>query len=788
MPDELLNSVIADRYRVSHEIGRGGMATVYRAHDVKHNRDVALKVLSPELHAPFGVERFLREIAFTARLDHPHILPLLDSGESGGMLYYVMPLVEGESLRDRLKREKQLPIDEALQITRDIASALSHAHGHGVLHRDIKPENIMLSGGHARVADFGISRALSTTGAENLTFTGLAVGTPTYMSPEQASGASDVDARTDVYSLACVLYEMLAGQPPFTASSTAALLARKSLEPMPSLRTTRGSIPREVEQAIAKALAPVPDSRFTSPREFVQALAGTSTTLPARARTRGWNARVVVVLALLVVGAVAVASDLGGVRTRVARGVTADRIATVAVLPLENLSGDAQQDFLAAGMHEALITGLGKLRGLERVTARSSVLRYQKTDKTPRQIGEELNVDAIITGSVTRAGDVVRVTATLIRAQTEEPVWSDAFERELRDVLSLQNEIVAAIAREVQLQLSPAEQAGLARARQVNPAAYQLYLKGWLQMATFTPEGFENAIRLHREAIAVDPNEALAYAGLAEVYGLLEIFRPRSSRDDAERSKVAALKAIELDETLAEAHVALGNYKIGKEWDYPGAEASYKRALELNPNLANAHISYASYLSIFGDQRSAISEWKHGVELDPFSPLFTAWLAGSYWEFSLPDDAIREAQRALVLAPDFPVALFVLGLSYLDKGKFDDAIATHQRGLERYPTQGFSWTLATSYALAGRKADARKIMAQLEAGKSDDVAHPWFVAAAYTAMGELDRALDWLERAYEERIAFLCNLGRDRAAGFDIRPLHGNPRYEALLRKLNLAK
>ena len=788
MPDELLNSVIAGRYHVSQEIGRGGMATVYRAHDVKHNRDVALKVLSSEIPAPLGTERFLREIAFTARLDHPHILPLLDSGESDGLLYYVMPMVEGETLRDRLKRDKQLPLDEALQITREIASALSHAHGQGVLHRDIKPENIMLSGGHARVADFGIGRALSSTVTENLTVTGLAIGTPTYMSPEQASGASDVDARTDIYSLACVLYEMLAGQPPYTASTTAALLARKSLEPMPPLRTIRDSVPSGVEQAIAKALSRVPADRFASAREFVQALDGKMTVSAARTGRRRWNASVLAALAILLVGTIAVVADIGGVRTRVMGSMATDRIATLAVLPLENLSGDAQQDFLAAGMHEALITGLGKLRGLERVTARSSVLRYQNTDKTPRQIGEELNVDVLITGSVTRAGDIVRVTANLMRAQNEEPLWSRAFERELRDVLSLQNEIVANIAREVQLELSPVEQAGLRRARAVNPAAYQLYLKGWLQMTTFTPEGFENALRLHREAIAIDPNEALAYSGLAEVYALLELFRPSASRSDAERAKAAVLKAIELDPTLAQAHVALGNFRIGKEWDYQGAEASYKRALELNPNLADAHISYAIYHGIFGEQSAAIAEYKRGIELDPFSPLYTAWLAGTYWEFFRPDDAIREAQKALVLQPDFPVGLFVLGLSYADKSRFDDAIAIHQRGLDLYPTHGFSWTLAATYALAGRKTDARNIMARLETGKHTDVAHPWFIASAYAAMGEFERALDWLEKAYEERILFLCNLGRDRAAGFDIRPLHGHPRYQALLRKVNLAK
>jgi eukaryotic-like serine/threonine-protein kinase len=786
VPDDLRNRVLADRYRVSEELGRGGMATVYRARDLKHDRDVALKVLMTELHSSTGAERFLREIGLTARLDHPHILPLLDSGESDGLLYYVMPLVEGESLRDRLKRETQLPVDEALHITREVASALSYAHSQGVIHRDIKPENIMLSGGHARVADFGIGRALSATASsDTLTAVGLAVGTPTYMSPEQASGAVDVDARSDVYSLACVLYEMLAGQPPFTASTTAALLARKSLEPMPPLRVVRDSVPAGVEQALSKALARVPADRFASAREFVNALGvreGSGLTRTGRRPP----ARVMLLLGLVMLLAVAVASDAGGVRSRILGQFATDRIATLAVLPLENLSGDAQQDFLAAGMHEALITGLGKLGELERVTARTSVLRYQKTEKTPRQIGQELGVDALIAGSVTRAGDRVRVTANLIRARTEEPIWSHDFERELRDVLTLQNEIVAAIAREVQIQLSPSEQAGLKRARQVDPEAYRLYLTGWLQMRTLTPEGFQNAERLFHEAIARDPDEALAYSGLADLYGLLELFRPGASRDDAERAKVAALKAIELDETLAQAHVALGDYLLGKEWDYKGAEASFQRALELNPNLADAHTSIALYQGIFGDQNLAIAEWKRAIELDPFSPLLAGWYAGAYWEFFRPDDAIREAQRALVLQPDFPVGLFVLGLSYADQGRFDEAIAIHQRALKLYPMQGFSWILAATYALAGRKADARKIMAQLEAGRSTEVAHPWFVAAAYSAMGDFDKAMDWLDKAYDERILFLCNLARDRAAGFDIRPLHGNPRYEALLRKVNL--
>ena len=789
---EQLKRAVADRYRVEDEIGRGGMATVYRAHDLKHDRSVALKVLRPELAASLGPERFLREITLTARLDHPHILALLDSGEADGLLYYVMPFVEGESLRARLEREKQLPLDDALRIAREVADALSYAHQHGIVHRDIKPENILLARGHARVADFGIARAVTAAGGQTLTETGLAVGTPAYMSPEQAGGEREIDARTDVYSLGAVVYEMLVGQPPYTGATAGAIMARKAMEPVPSLRVVRETVPAPVEQAVTRALAKVPADRFGTAQEFAEALdqriAKSEEGVAKSEERRGTAAshfatRYSLGLGLLAAGAVA-----GYLLIAKGGGAAAGpRIESLAVLPLESISADSQQDYLAAGMHEALILDLGRLSGLKRVSARGSVMRYQNTKRTPKEIGAELGVDALISGSVQRSGDRVRITAHLVRAADEEPLWSDDYEREFRDVLALQDEVVSAIAREVRLQLTASDRAGLSRARRVDTQAYEAYLKGKFQLNKFTPESFEKALALLKQAVAIDSTEPLAWAGLSQAYGLTELFTPLPRADAIPLAKEAALKALALDETLAEAHVALADI-LANEWDYPGAQRSHLRSLELNPNLPDAHVHYSWYLSIFGTEDSAIATMKRGVALDPLSPLYSAWLAGMYWEFGRFDDAIREANKAMELQADFPVALFVLGLAHLDKGDHAQAIAYHERAVARYPNQSMTWTLARTYAMTGRTADARKIMRRLESGAPGDAQHPWFIASAYAALGEGEKAIDWLEKAYEARILFLPNLKRKRAAGGTFQSLHGNPRFQALLRRLNLAQ
>jgi Tfp pilus assembly protein PilF len=438
-------------------------------------------------------------------------------------------------------------------------------------------------------------------------------------------------------------------------------------------------------------------------------------------------------------------------------------------------------------MHEALIVGLGKLSGLRRVSARPSVLRYQKSEKPLRQIARELGVSALISGTVLRSGNRVRITAHLIEGDTERPLWAESYEREVRDVLTLQNEIVAAIARHVELELSPHEKAGLARTRRVNPEAYEAYLKGKFQFNKFTPEAFQKGLALLQQATAIDSTEPLAWAGLSQMYGLMEIFSPVPRPDAIPRAKAAALKALELDETLAEAHVALADVR-DNEWDYARADQSYRRALELNPNLPDAHIHYGWHLAIFGTEEAAIAAMKRGLELDPLSPLHTSWLAGMYWEFGRFDEAIREARKAMELQADFPVALFVLGLAHLDKGDHAKAIEFHERAVAKYPNQSFTWTLARTFALVGRTADARKIMRRLESGgPPGDALHPWFIATAYAALGEDEKAMDWLEKAYDARILFLPNLKRERAAGGTFQPLRSNPRFQVLLRKLNLA-
>src|SRR5687768_8184906 len=782
---EQLRQALAERYRVEDEIGRGGMATVYRAHDLRHDRSVALKVLRPELAASLGTERFLREITLTARLDHPHILPLLDSGEADGLLYYVMPFVEGESLRARLEREKQLPLDDALRIAREVADALSYAHQHGIVHRDIKPENILLARGHARVADFGIARAVTAAGGQTLTETGLAVGTPSYMSPEQAGGEREIDARTDVYSLGAVLYEMLAGQPPYTGATAGAIMARKAVEPVPSLRVVRETVPATVEQAVTRALAKTPADRFGTAQQFADALDERVAKSEERRGTTAprFATRYSLGLGLLAAGAVAgylLLANGGG-------AAAGPRIESLAVLPLENLSGDSQQDYLAAGMHEALILDLGRLRGLKRVSARGSVMRYQNTKRSPKEIGAELGVDALISGSVQRSGDRVRITAHLVRAADEERLWSDDYEREFRDVLALQDEVVSAIAREVRLQLTASDRAGLSRARRVDTQAYEAYLKGKFQLNKFTPESFEKALALLKQAVAIDSTEPLAWAGLSQAYGLTELFTPLPRAAAIPLATEAALNALAPCELLAEAHVALADI-LANEWDYPGAQRSHLRSLELNPNLPDAHVHYSWYLSIFGTEDSAIATMKRGVALDPLSPLYSAWLAGMYWEFGRFDDAIREANKAMELQADFPVALFVLGLAHLDKGDHAQAVAYHERAVARYPNQSMTWTLARTYAMTGRTADARKIMRRLASGAPGDAQHPWFIASAYAALGEGEKAIDWLEKAYEARILFLPNLKRKRAAGGTFQSLHGNPRFQALLTRLNLAQ
>jgi TolB-like protein len=462
-----LTAALTDRYTLQRELGRGGMATVYLATDLKHDRPVALKVLKPELAAVLGADRFLREVKTTAQLTHPHILPLHDSGNADGFLYYVMPYVEGESLRDRLTREKQLPVDDALQISREVADALSYAHSHGVIHRDIKPENILLEAGHAVVADFGIARAIDQAGGERLTGTGIALGTPAYMSPEQAAGSKDLDGRSDLYALGCVLYEMLAGHPPFVGASVESLIQQHLTAEPPNITGIRPAVPAHVAATLERALAKTPADRFNPVALFAEALgpraSAAVTAVPVTPATPlprrfSWERIALLGIAAVVViaGAVAVGSWLRGGSTGPRHPRTA-----IAVLPFENLRGEGPNAYFAGGLHDELLTQLSKVAALK-VIGRTSVLTYANSEKRLSEIGDELAVGSIVEGSVQVVGNRLRVSVQLIDPVTETHLWAEHYDRTLDDAFAVQSDIAQRIVGAVGGTLTGAEAVAIA--------------------------------------------------------------------------------------------------------------------------------------------------------------------------------------------------------------------------------------------------------------------------------------------------------------------------------------
>jgi len=768
-------------YRILEKIGAGGMGEVYRAHDQQLDRDVALKVLPASSFTDATARaRLLREARTASQLNHPHICTVHEVGEADGQAYIAMEFVEGQPLSVLLEN-KASPAEQILRYGMQLAEALAHAHERGVVHRDLKSANVIITPeGRAKVLDFGLAKRLSgeelaeatTRSQASLTQPGAVMGTLAYMAPEQLRG-QPADARSDIWALGVVLYEMAAGGRPFqgqTGFELSSAILNQPPAPLP------GTVALELRAVIERCLAKEPARRYQRGGELRAALEAIQTGVVApwvawryHLARRRWLA----LAATLVLAAVLLGLNVGGLRTRLFGG--APQIASLAVLPLENLSGDPEQDYLAAGMHEALITDLAKLSGLQRVIARSSVLRYQKTDKPLPQIARELKVDALITGAVLRAGDRVRITAQLINPANEEQLWADRYERELRDVLSLQNEIVAAIMRGIKLQLTPQEQARLASARPVNPEAYEAYLKGKFYLNKFTPEGFEKGLAYLQQAVEKDPTNPLPYAGLALGYSLIG---HEAVSDAFTRAKAAAGRASELGGMLAETHEAFAEIKLYSDWDFAGAEQDFRRALELNPSLPEAHAHYAWYLQLVGHMDESLAEMRRAQEVDPLAPLWPAWQGWMYWWGGQYEEAIAEARKSLELNPDFPWGLYVLGAVYAQKGMYEEAIAAHEKAAAA--SRAVRWGLGHTYALAGRKDEARKVAAELE--KKPTPMDTWGLAEIYTALGQKDEAIGWLEEGFKLRFSWMPWIGRNPA----LAPLRGDPRFRDLLRRLDL--
>ncbi|CAN5921451.1 hypothetical protein BH11GEM2_BH11GEM2_15640 [soil metagenome] len=502
-----LQAALAGQYRVERELGAGGMATVYLAHDVKHDRAVAIKVLKPELAASIGAERFLKEIRVTANLQHPHIVPLYDSGEAGGALYYVMPLLTGESLEDRLERESMLPVDEAVRIARQIAGALDFAHRKGVVHRDIKPANILLQDGEVLVADFGIALGLREADTARITGTGLSLGTPRYMSPEQAVGEREVDARSDIYSLGALTYEMLAGEPPVTGANAQAMIAKLMTGKPTPLRVVRTGVPPAVDAAVMRALAKQPADRFASAREFSDALTVSGAARWPRSRT-------------VLVGAAVLVAMAAAARVFLPHTAEARPIQSIAVLPLENASRDSAQDYFAEGMTDELTASLATISTL-RVTSRGSAMSFTGRNRPSYDsIARVLNVDAILEGRVQRLGDTVRIAPHLIdvrHGQNNRELALKQFVGKSSDVLALQAELAQAIAREIRVQLTPVDSTRLGAVAAVNPQSHEHYLKGRYFFNRPSDDNLQKAIAQFDSAVRVSPTFA-AYSGLSDAY------------------------------------------------------------------------------------------------------------------------------------------------------------------------------------------------------------------------------------------------------------------------------
>ena len=734
---ERLNAALAGRYAIERELGSGGMATVYLADDLKYHRRVAVKVLRPELASVLGADRFLREVEIAASLNHPHILALYDSGEADGLLFYVMPYVKGESLRRKLEREQQLPIDEALRITRQVASALAHAHDQGVIHRDVKPENILLYESEAMVADFGIALAVSAAAGERLTETGLVVGTPEYMSPEQALGERELHARSDVYSLGCVLYEMLAGEPPFTGPTAQAVIAKRLVDPVPAVRRLRDAVPEGVERALMGALARVPADRFASAAAFAEALATPGVVRPPRPRS-------------------------------------------VAVLPFVNLSADPENEYFADGITEDVIAQLSKVGALQ-VTSRTSVMPFKKREQSLREIAAKLQVATLLEGSVRRAGDRVRIVAQLIDVAADQHLWAETYDRQLTDIFEIQADVALHIAAALKAELSADEKTRIHKEPTSDLQAYQLYLQGRHCFIRYTPEGMRKGIEYFEQAIQRDPSYALAYASVALAYVELGEGGALRPGEAYPRAKQAVAKALELDSELAEAHSTLACLKFVGDYDWTRAEQEFKRALELNPSSADTYDYYGRMLLALERYDEAIAMVKRAQELDPLAhPLdiaSTLLRAGRY------DEALRAASLGIELDPHAPRGHATLGWAYLKKGMSDEGLAELEKAVTLSPGDTL-WLaqLGHVYALVGKVGQAREVLQQLEELSRQRYVSPYHMAYIHAGLGQQDTAIDWLERAYKERAGAVYGV----KGSFLFATLRSHPRFAALLRKMHL--
>ena len=774
------------RYEVLAPLGSGGMGEVYRARDVSLSREVAIKVLPAGFATdPNRLRRFEQEAHAVGQLNHPNVVTVHDVGSHEGAPFVVSELLEGDTLRARIEAGP-LPVEQAVDYALQATFALAAAHDKGIVHRDLKPENMVVTrDGRLKVLDFGLAKLLRPTEAvlgtvsqadtgPLLTGPGLVIGTMGYMSPEQLRGQA-VDPRSDLFAFGVVFYEMLTGRRPFLGPTPVDTATSILKDDPPPLADWRPGIPPALESIIRRCLEKMPEQRFASAHEVADALRGASWSLPRWRRVPRalrWGLGAAAVAALLVTSA-------GDLRRRMASwGPAAPRVQALAVLPLRNLSGDPEQEYFADGMTDALIGSLASIQGL-RVISRTSVMHYKNAPQPLPAIARELGVDAVVEGTVLRADNRVRLSVQLMDADPEQQLWSHVYEQDLSDVLTLHRRLAEAIAGEIRLTLSPEETQRLRASRRVDPEAHEAYLKGRFHWQKQTHLGVRKAIEHFEEALERDPAHGPAYAGLADSYISLSWVGddPLPPREAYPKARAAALKALERDGSLAEAHASLGLVKWRYDWDWPAAEAALRRAIEMQPSEAVSHHWYGLFLATLGRHAEAAREMEKAQELDPLSRLITVNRGWALYFARLYEAAASQERKAIRSWPDYTAGHFVLGLSLEALGRYEEAVAELRKA--RTLSGDLPYLMATEghiHARAGRRAEALKL---LETLKQREHFAPSLAAYVYAGLEDKEAALSWLERAVEERDAYLVFL--------QVNPVWEPLRREARFREIEKA-
>ena len=700
-----LTAALADRYRFSRELGRGGMATVYLADDLKHRREVAIKVFDPQLAAVLGGDRFLREIEVTAGLTHPHILPLHDSGVVNGVMYYVMPYIRGESLRDCLARQRRLPLEDALRITKGVADALAFAHRKGIVHRDIKPENVLLQNGHAFLADFGIARTESLTGNAALTQTGVVIGTPAYMSPEQAAGELNIDGRSDIYSLACLLFEALTGSAPFTGPTAAAIAAKRLTQAAPRARTLSTEIPLAIDDALAKALAQNPNQRFATAEEFSAAL--TTSTPAQRSSAKG-----------------------------------------VVVLPFSNLSPNPENEFFADGLTEEVISDLSGIRAL-RVISRTSAMRFKGTSKDVREIARELDVRYVLEGSVRRAGTSLRVTAQLIDAETDSHLWVEKYSGSVEDVFAIQEEISRKIVAALKVKLTETESRNIAERPIDNAAAYDYFMRARHEVYSFTADGLGRAKRLVDAGLALigDNPLLLATRGMVSWYYLN--FSIDSDERYLDEAAIYATRALEQDPDNYFA-IFLRGLVAFKRGEVEIALRDLRKAHDLKPRDSMVLGELLRLFMSAGLEQTELARtlFREHLDVDPLSPLLWAQASWQHFGAGRRDEASAAARRILELTEVGNPARVYAGYYFMLLDMRDEAakvLEGESATLGRTP-YGSLATFMGCVLRQDAEGAAASITPQLEQAAFWTEYPALMLTDGFAVLGNRDQAMHWLRR------------------------------------------